>query len=833
MRRLLSSDPRRIALISRATTNPTSVWHYGRKTQKCKFPLKFPIMESSTHKQQPEKRENVPDTDPDIHSTLALHSSQEVTSFVDETPVQSSDVSSQISVKVDPNPLPDQSLLDILSRPRIVSAFEWSPSSAVGSHLIRLAFPDSLFASSVIWSKIQQYAYLHADLKFSFRVNGTSYHYGTLLASWRPASLDRTIHPTSTVPSALDNIYSLSHYSHVLITPSSSQNTELNVSYQVPYNKIAISAFSGEASQQRRMYNMGVLDIFVLNALRASSKSNETPRVTVNVYASFVNPKLSGYTHQSFAYTPVTYPIVVNPPAPNGMDFEPMVTQGLSGDDSEIKPDSNPQNPVVYVPAKIGSSHYKQPTLFLSLSKRPLKKKPFEVKLREHLSHWSLLRQFSIATNTAANSLLTSLNVAPQNCAINGNFPPYGYIFFNTKLSYISKLFALWRGPIEYRFDFVSSKFHSCRVKLAWYPPHSTRIASFDELGDTWTKIIDIQGDISTTFTVPFIQPGTFLSWDKYTDDRPSNGTLVVTLLNSLSYPTPNGPPISCNVWIRAPALELDGFLGARVPPSGTWSSEDKLPAAPDYPIPQSIETKSQPPSKLQSIKEEEEFDEEKEFKKQIEATAKRLEVQGGPIDIRPLGKENINFLARKPTPFVYLRPNSKYWCTPPVLIDTYLQNQAASTGRPKTMISLLDYLSIIHIGYRGSLRLVAMNPVSDVMMIPRLGSTIASSISLNRKDTLYSLFYKNRFTSNAYFPPNVNALKDATLPMYSTVSYRPIFLDKLSGIDATLTVPGVDVFNVGEEDSTVMISAASDFAFVGIGAAPITFSSPIIPPPA
>nr|QKE55035.1 MAG: capsid protein [Picornaviridae sp.] len=786
-------------------------------------------MESSTHQQQPEMRVNAPPSDFDLHSTPDIHSTEEITQFQDEVPKQESIVTQSIDIPEGQDPFPDQSLLDFLSRPRIVRVVKWQTDAKYNSLLLRLPFPDALFESPTVWNKLQQYVYLHAGLKFAIRVNGTAYHYGQLLAVWRPACLGRTVpdpgDSTPTPPTPYDNVVAVSQYDHMLISPSAAQVVEMEVPYMVPLDRIPLAPFSkspGPSNLARTFANMGVFEIWCLTPLRATG-SSEDPPVTLTLYASFTNPSLSGYTHSQLKYVESAVPYPKDPQLPTLPIYFPTLSQSKRGlqpaGSSETdggatgsRSADEAQLPIVFQPAKISSSQYAQPSYSLAINEESVTSlSPSDaVNLSSHLSDWSFFTRFEISNKKNLNDLLFAWYNTPYNSlygTIAGslNKPVLAY----TKLAYIASLFNMWRGPIEYRLDFVASKFHSARVKIAWLPPETSSIPGLSETPDTWSKIIDIQGSISVTFTVPYLYSLPFIPFDSTLPSRLSNGIILITLLNPLTYPTPPAPSITCNIWVRAPDIQFAGFLGARsvlstITNGAAAPSEDPpgmfdLPASRLRLHPAPPSNPLQKPDKLQK------------------AQAKLGEV---------ISAANLSSIVHKPSLLGYVTPGGSISISPPfpepLPADTF-------TYAAFRMNTLLDYLAIIHVGFVGSLRFSALNPSSDIVFVPRLAKMYYCTKVMKDKTDARARLFSLRFNSAAYFPADGNALKDATLPCYSTLTYRPYSWYQLDSSKDTvgLSVPGIDIINFSTENSPITLSASSDFSFVGKAPAPMIMVTP------
>nr|AIS73140.1 putative capsid [Arivirus 2] len=772
-------------------------------------------METTQLQQQPTTHENAHPADSDIHSHLDITHISEITKFEDEVPTQRAVVPSQPHIPETHDPFPDQALADFLQRPRVVHSFKWLSSSASGTCLARLSFPDALFSCPTVWNKVQQFVYLHAGLHFTVRANGTPFHYGQLLVVWRPACLQRTVFTATRDPGIYDNLYTLTQYPHMLISPSSAQVVEMDVPYESPLDHVVIRSFSEQITNNhlRAYSSLGFIEFWVLTPLRGQGAANTEPPVTVSLFAHFTNPSLSGFTHAQFAYHNQIYQTPNAPPMPTALRFPVQIAQAgednfprVATDKKRIK---NPEQlPVVFLPAKTSSTENHQPTYVLSLNERSQSSynKKKITKISDHLHIWSLFQQYTVTTTSELNSVIASFYVHPANCPT-GKYKNTN-VSFNTKLSYISYMFALWRGPIEYRFDFIASKFHSCRIKIAWYPPKTTELATNDELPDAWTQIVDVQGQTSATFTVPWIQATSWLTFDRVGAYRSANGIIVITLLNSLSYPTLNGPPVSINCWVRAPNIELAGFTAQNSVPTYMFTGTNfrdipetgmfSLSAPPAQPAPKAVShEQSQEVTSTTQV-----------------AQAGQLYSQINPVDL--------DSLPQKPTFLAFLTPRGKIYITPPLP-----EPLAPSVNQTRSvrMNTLLDYLSPLHLGFIGSTRIAALDPALEVLYVPRISRGSAIEHTFKSSTDVTSRIINNRFSASSYFPSSVNSIKDVTLPNYSSLLYRPTLIEPYNiDASASLTLPGIDVYSLSNTASLLTLAGADDFEFIGMAPAPLTW---------
>lgn len=177
--------------------------------------------------------------------------------------------------------------------------------------------------------------------------------------------------------------------------------------------------------------------------------------------------------------------------------------------------------------------------------------------------------------------------------------------------------------------------------------------------------------------------------------------------------------------------------------------------------------------------------------------------------------------LIHKPTFQGVLTSGGKIWITPPIAEEL---PKATATMMAKKPLTLLGYLALMHVGFRGSLRLAFLDPQTEVLTIPRLSSGYNLKKKLKSTE-VPTLPYVSRFSASAYFPSSANSLKDILLPNYASTVYRPISVFTYDVSDNSFSVPGVDIFSLSGPDTLFTLAAANDFSFVGMAPAPMTFA--------
>lgn len=720
----------------------------------------------------------------DEHEISVEHEIEQVTTFVDESGKETSVIKNQYPTPTLENTFPDQQLYDFLERPRVVKSFSWTPSQKAGTLIQRIYFPDALFESQVLWSKLKFYLFFRAGIKIQIKTNGTAFHYGQLCVAWKPCALGRYIPINgTTLPTCYDSIVQASQFPHVLVSPMSSQNVEMRLPYQSPLSRIPLAAFSEVLADDRIYSNLGVLDVYVMTPLRTEGKTTDTP-VNVTIFAMFTDPDLIGATHQPQEYVSITPPSLPEVPYPSGLRYTldelDIVTKPL---DLPYHAQSEVTNTtaVGYFPVQLAPGQTSFPTALLQVDDNIGHLNSGSTLLSDHLEDWSYLISYNIPTTATINTKICSIPIDPTQ--LNVTEYKTKSLKLYTKLAYLSELFMFWSGPIEFRLDFVASRFHSARFRVAWYPPDTVALAPLPDLGDALSKIIDVQGDTSEVIEVPYLLPTPYLS-PAISNNTPLrfNGQLVVTLLNPITYPGPNGPPITVNIWIRAPNIKLSGFLGGQ--------------------------------KRLQLL------NGESPQSKDPEPWFAQAECD---VALKP---DLLNVLSRKPTLMCQMRPQSKIWITPPMC-----ETMPAATFTGSKVIranTLLDYLLAIHLGYRGSVQFQALNPVSEILVVPRVARGFVGNLSTERKTTLVNDCLSDTvvFNSHNYFPPSPQSLKQFRLPGYTSMEYRPMSLYQHRVTTFPILNPGIDIYQYSNNSSLITLSASDDFCFIGKIAAPFCLNS-------
>jgi len=129
-----------------------------------------------------------------------------------------------------------------------------------------------------------------------------------------------------------------------------------------------------------------------------------------------------------------------------------------------------------------------------------------------------------------------------------------------TKLSVATDLFQFWKGSINYRFNFIASKFHSGRIQFG-FVPHAA-LATTPGTSDIWSNINSTILDLREQHSVEINCPYRLAFNHAYSVD--CSGTLIWRVLSPIVAPDGASAKVACYVETWAG----DDFSVARYNPS-------------------------------------------------------------------------------------------------------------------------------------------------------------------------------------------------------------------------------------------------------------------------
>lgn len=171
--------------------------------------------------------------------------------------------------------MPAPEISTVITREYPVATFTWSSSSAVGTLLTTVNFPDALFSIPFIKEKLDDFRYFRSSVRVVARYSSSTFLSGALVMSADVAvGADLSASRDASLVCATG-------FPHVLLSAASSSACEVALPWTWPHPFLDLTAFPSGA--------IGSVDFHVLAALQ-SATAVAAPALTVTVFAQFVDP---------------------------------------------------------------------------------------------------------------------------------------------------------------------------------------------------------------------------------------------------------------------------------------------------------------------------------------------------------------------------------------------------------------------------------------------------------------------------------------------------------------------------------------------------------------
>jgi len=527
----------------------------------------------------------------------------QITNFADQQGLDT-DTSTLVSTQR-MNPYGETTLHDFLSRPHIIQHFTWTPSTPSYSVLNSWSFPSELFKIPSVAAKLNNFQYFRGSIKLALRINATRMHYGRLLLSFSPNYRNGAFVPLLT--SGFVHHCSLPH---IQVSATDATVSEFIVPFAIPLEYIDL--ISLQSPQYAALSEMGTVTLWVMNQLHSDADTS----VNCSLFASFTDITLTGYNAQPLIVVPPISPVVKNVSIGTMSFTKFMLGNQLmeqSGNDQEQQQKSR-EGVVSGIAEKVASFAspwssipvigpiataiatgasalgglaksfgYSKPidqksNVFIqhrfpvlahgsgietaqtlgtfpdnkvSPSQEYIGSSSDDMQISRIISTAGFIGSFFIDSTHIPNQEVFSVNVTP----IEHIFNPNTMMSDHTLLSFTSAAFEYWRGSLNYRLQFVCSSFHSVRVRVAWYPAGASLTHDENESTNLINCIVDSNTSTELKFNVPYLSSLPWLTVPIGNDIAllaSTNGRIVVTIVNTLTYYQEPIPPIEVNVWVSA-----------------------------------------------------------------------------------------------------------------------------------------------------------------------------------------------------------------------------------------------------------------------------------------
>jgi hypothetical protein len=504
---------------------------------------------------------------------------QEVVEFLDENIGYETGINTKFdSVTLADRISTDSSLTEFLSRPVKIATFTWLESDAVGtSHTYN---PWNLFFNDTrIKYKLNNYSFINCNLKIKVMINASPFYYGALYMGYQP--LTNLVASTITNDSGTRYFIPYSQRPHLWIYPQSSSGGEMNLPFFFQKNFLRVQV-------AQDFTDMGTLTFLNYTSLYSANGATGAG-VTVQVYAWAENVTISGPSlglalqagkrrveKDEYDSKPSTIATAVASAAGHLTSIPfigPFMTvtqiagraisAGLSAigltnvpvinDIPALRPVAMPDlstSDIGYQLNKLTLDPKNELTIdatTLGLTSQD------EMDISYLVMKESYLTTLNWSTTNTTDDILFYSKVQPGLFDNDGATEQKAYM---TPMSWVSNMFANWRGDIIFRFRFIASQYHKGRVRVIFDPAGYTGENLVSDAVSTtvaFNKIIDLGKDTDVEFRIPYQQAVSWLyttlptaaniAWSTSAtptfslSDAAANGAIVMRVLTTLTAP--------------------------------------------------------------------------------------------------------------------------------------------------------------------------------------------------------------------------------------------------------------------------------------------------------
>lgn len=449
---------------------------------------------------------------------------EKLTRFYDNSVVHKPEKETKESVST-MRPLPIQGTpVDIESfmfRPYKMSTISWASTSAIGTSLYSAEFPKNLLStSSTLTSKLNEVAWWRPDLEFEIQINATKFHYGRLIAVIIPFSDTLSSSSTSAqLYSTWPEWYQLS--------PNAQQSLKIFVPYRHWIRKLSVGNTSVVFDR------LFTLNIAVASPLSSAMSATVAPAV-VTVYCRVVAPNMGSFAPDLSAQSGEEEALVAK-----GMTAVPLKSTiskviDIVTDSNVVVSAAKDITRLVYEagmsipinPAPTNSMQIRMPLLAKSNDlpntvnlgpsvsacvdkddRTLVNGTDDDMDIVKFVSQPSILYTGHVLSTSASGTIMWQTQLNPQ-VMVYGDyvFTPGTDLVYGLPIYYTARMFKKWRGSFKIHISFISSAFHSCRVRFVWNPSPQSNAPSYSDLQrvNMFNVLMDINKQTDYSILIPY-----------------------------------------------------------------------------------------------------------------------------------------------------------------------------------------------------------------------------------------------------------------------------------------------------------------------------------------
>jgi hypothetical protein len=711
----------------------------------------------------------------------------------------------------------DARLEDYFKRPVRIHTTDWTPGVPMTQATID---PWSLFFNDPkVINRLNNYRLMRCKLHIKAIISGTPFHYGRAMLDYLPLPTLDDI--TSIRNPYLDADYVLvTQRPHIMLDPVESQGGEMILPFF--YTKDALDIVTAEWSE------MGRLTLSEFSTLLAASST--TDPVTIQIFAWAEDLKFAIPTEydaatlsaqaDEYSARPVSYIAGAVATLANSLKSVPTIgpfarateigARGIGamatlfGYSRPVEIETRPYKPKTKMDLAVTNTKDDAAKLSVDV-KQELTIDPRiaglddvdEMGINYIAQKESYVGSFLWSTNNNPEDGLWTRVVDPGTNVTNVETQTAYYL---PAVAFAALPFKYWRGSLKYRFQVVASKYHRGRVRIVYDPVGYLSTSSYN---GAYSTIIDIAETRDFTITVGWGQTTT------YREVAPPDAAIVHSTYNSTTVPYGNGslsmyvvnelahPDVTANVEVKVFVSAGDDFELAV--PTSEYLKQMTVNSLNNKLKPQALELN---------------------LSSQAEEVMHELKPTGGVIIDQHAGTSQLS----DPSNLVYfgesirsyrsllkrynlsrfLRfPNSPvgvyHWWYRIFAFPPYPQKYATPgrftftdgdlDTRQSGLVTLLNYISIGYVGWRGSLRLFVdlaadnlngTNGVSNVCAtLEHIASTYedygSQFLTSSTKDVVQAYYdYDHGHDGKAFEASGVQPTLSVEVPYYNNNRFSP-----------------------------------------------------------
>jgi len=476
------------------------------------------------------------------------------------------------------------------ARPALVQSIKWDTDTP---SVMRFSVPFDLLSSNLMAMPFYSFKYFKGDIVLQFQVNASPLYQGCLMVSYLPLFLAESI-PVNEVTYDLRSWMSMNQSMYIYA------NTNTVAEMRIPY--FHWKSYISVMQDVDDFNTMGSLVFLVLNPLQSSSA---TPVANVSVYMHLENPEFK-----------VPLPNSVIPTRTRTLRHQGNTTSNITqvwdhvqgsamttkteGDKLDMKAQvdipaeamaalDNPTFPVMlpnltvkgvgHASSALGCEYVERLAIYPSAlsvaTDETFGTSIDEMCIANIKQRYTYITSFDVAATDVPGTVKMSIPMSPvfgTFMKANGDAYPPGTLvqaadnpMYMPLLSYLSLPFTTWNGGLAYKFQFVASAVHTCKIFVGLHygvmSPEEL-VSDLDLTGQYGVAYEINQGSNELEVTAPYIAPTPYLYVPRVSkNEQSSMGTLTISIVNALVAPASVSPMISVNVFVAgASDFQVNGL---------------------------------------------------------------------------------------------------------------------------------------------------------------------------------------------------------------------------------------------------------------------------------